>query len=77
MRNPLVLALSFIFAAAQSVTLGDQSPSRHGNRPTMPAEMEHELLTITAFCLFGWLVMLNLIIRFPDLGAVIAAYNQF
>ena len=36
-----------------------------------------ELQIIVAFCLIGLLLTLNLIFRFPDMGAVIAQYNQF
>jgi hypothetical protein len=32
---------------------------------------------IVAFCLIGLLLTLNLILRFPDFGAVIEQYNQF
>jgi hypothetical protein len=77
MSNPLVLVLLFGVAATRSLMLGLQSPSRLGNRPIIPAEIEHKLLTIATFCLFGLLVTLNLVIRFPDLGTVIAEYNQF
>jgi hypothetical protein len=36
-----------------------------------------ELPIIIAFCLLGLLLTLNLILRFPDFGAVIEQYNQF
>jgi hypothetical protein len=36
-----------------------------------------DLPTIIAFCLLGLLLTLNLILRFPDLGALIEQYNQF
>jgi len=29
------------------------------------------------FCAIGLLVTLNLILRFPELGVIIAQYNQF
>lgn len=32
---------------------------------------------VLAFSLIGLLITLNLMFRFPDLGAVIAQYNQF
>ncbi len=35
------------------------------------------LLAIVAFCLIGLLLSLNLILRFPDFGAVIEQANQF
>jgi hypothetical protein len=36
-----------------------------------------DLPMIIAFCLLGLLLTLNLILRFPDFGAVIEQYNQF
>jgi len=34
------------------------------------------LIAVVLFCAIGLLVTLNLILRFPDLGAIIAQYNQ-
>ena len=36
-----------------------------------------ELPMIVAFCLLGLLLTFSLILRYPDLGAVIEQYNQF
>jgi hypothetical protein len=36
-----------------------------------------ELLTVASLCLIGLLIALNLILRFPDFGAIIQQYNQF
>ncbi|MGA7429101.1 MAG: hypothetical protein WBQ24_18480 [Xanthobacteraceae bacterium] len=36
-----------------------------------------DLQIVAAFCLIGLLLTLNFIFRFPDMGAVIAQYNQF
>jgi len=36
-----------------------------------------DLLTVVAFCLIGFLLTLNVMLRFPDLGAIIEQYNQF
>ena len=36
-----------------------------------------DLPTIVAFCLLGLLLTLSLMLRFPDLGAVIEQYNRF
>ncbi len=36
-----------------------------------------DLPMIIAFCLLGLLLTLNLILRFPDFGALIEQYNQF
>ena len=77
MSDPLVLVLPFIFAATRSLTLVIQSPSRHGSRPIISAEKEHAFLTVVMFCLIGLLVGLGLMVRFPDLGALIEEYNQF
>ena len=76
MSDPLVLVLPFIFAATRSLTLVIQSPSRHGSRPIISAEKEHAFLTVVTFCLIGLLVG-GLMVRFPDLGALIEEYNQF
>jgi hypothetical protein len=36
-----------------------------------------ELLVIIAICTLGLLITLNVVLRFPDFGAVIEQYNQF
>jgi hypothetical protein len=36
-----------------------------------------DLLGVVAFCAIGFLLALNLMLRFPDFGAVIEQYNQF
>lgn len=36
-----------------------------------------DLHAVVAFCLIGFLLALNLILRFPDFGAVIEQFNQF
>jgi hypothetical protein len=41
------------------------------------AIMTPDLCAVVAFCLIGILLALNLILRFPDFGAVIEQYNQF
>jgi hypothetical protein len=63
------LLLPFVFAATRSLTLGVPS--------IVPAEKEYEFLTVVIFSLLGLLVALSLMVRFPDLGAVIGEYNQF
>jgi hypothetical protein len=74
MRHPLILAIACFFAA-RSLTLGIQAVGEI--RPIMSAEKERELLQIVAFCLIGLLVTFGFMVRYPDLGAVIAEYNQF
>jgi hypothetical protein len=53
----------------RSLTLGVPS--------MVSAEKEYEFLTVVIFSLLGLLATLSLMVRFPDLGAVIGAYNQF
>lgn len=36
-----------------------------------------DLQATAAFCLIGLLVTLNLMLFFPDLGVLVAQYNQF
>ncbi|HZC55460.1 MAG TPA: hypothetical protein VE396_05340 [Xanthobacteraceae bacterium] len=36
-----------------------------------------DFLAILMFCLIGILLALNLMLRFPEFGAVIEQYNQF
>ena len=77
MHHPLILVLPFVFAATRSLTLGIRSPRRSESRPIISAEAEYELLTFITFCLLGLLIALNLMVRFPEFGTVIAEYNQF
>jgi hypothetical protein len=39
--------------------------------------IDPNVLAVAAFCLIGFLLTLNFMLRFPDMGAVIAQYNQF
>jgi hypothetical protein len=41
------------------------------------AVKDPSLIAIVSFCVIGLLITLNLMLRFPDLGALIAQYNQF
>jgi hypothetical protein len=36
-----------------------------------------DFLAVVSFSMIGVLVMLNAMLRFPDLGTLIAQYNQF
>jgi hypothetical protein len=76
MSTPLVLLLLSILAAARSLALGLRSSSL-GSRPTISVEIEYEFLKPAIFFLLSSWVTLNLMMRFPGLGAVIADYNQF
>ena len=44
---------------------------------TVATLTDPDLIAIVAFCVLGLLVALNVILRFPDLGALIEQYNQF
>jgi hypothetical protein len=44
---------------------------------TVAALTDPDLIAIVAFCVLGLLVALNVILRFPDLGALIEQYNRF
>jgi len=76
MSHPLFLLLPFVLAATRSFAFGVQSPTEPGARPAMAAETEFRFLVIAILCLTGLLATLGLMIWFPDLGAVIAEYNQ-
>ena len=41
------------------------------------AAMNPDFQAVLAFCLIGFLIALNLMLRFPDFGALIEQYNQF
>jgi hypothetical protein len=36
-----------------------------------------DLATVAIFCAIGLLVVFNVVIRYPEFGAIIAQYNQF
>jgi hypothetical protein len=56
-------------------------PTSHSTNPTVrlwrQLTKEPDLQMILAFCLIGFLLALNLMLRFPDFGAIIEQYNQF
>jgi len=39
--------------------------------------IDPNLTAVVLFCAIGLLAAFNLILRFPDLGTIIAQYNQF
>lgn len=53
----------------------------HYANPTDPSWREFftdpNMHTVAAFCLIGFLLTLDLMLLFPDLGELIAQYNQF
>jgi len=44
---------------------------------TVATLTEPDFITVASFCAIGLLITLNLILRFPDFGAIIQQYNQF
>jgi hypothetical protein len=76
MRHPLFHLLQVVFAGTRSLAFGIQSESERGG-PVLQAEPEYTTLLIVISCLTGLLAIRILMIRFPDLGAVIAEFNQF
>jgi hypothetical protein len=89
MRSTLVLVLVLVPVAfaVLSATRAVQLLIGPANRRTQRTETEWsqlvmaitnpDLHAVIAFCLIGLLISLNLILRFPDFGAVIEQYNQF
>jgi uncharacterized membrane protein YdfJ with MMPL/SSD domain len=85
MRSTLVLVpVAFAVLSASHVL---QRLIRPADRRTRRTETEWsrlvtviadpDLHAVVAYCLMGLLLTLNLILRFPDLGAIIEQYNQF
>ena len=63
---------------AKSVALAKVESFRRGNRSSSEAAARRDSLhTKIALALIGCLLILNFMLRFPELGAVIAQYNQF
>ncbi|MGB6447112.1 MAG: hypothetical protein WBF47_18400 [Xanthobacteraceae bacterium] len=85
MRIALILVPALF--AALSLTLAFQSPTKPTNRRTQETQIAWsrfttaitnlDLQAVVAFCLIGFLLTLNLILRFPDIGAIAAQYSQF
>ena len=75
MRYPLLFLLSFVLVATRSIAFG--TPSKAAARRTTSADTEYQALLIIILCLIGLLVSLYLMIRFPEIGAIIAETDQF
>ena len=85
MRSTLILApvalavlsathvLQWLFKSANCRTQGTETEWSQ----LVTAIANPDLHAVVAFCLIGFLVALNLILRFPNFGAVIEQYNQF
>jgi hypothetical protein len=69
-----------IIPPAQPPTKSDGRDFKVAERPrsTIVAEnTKSDSLAVVPLCLIAFLLALNLILRFPDFGAVIEQYNQF
>jgi len=47
------------------------------SRTPLAATSTPDFQTVIAFCAIGLLVMLNVMLRFPDIGIVIEQFNKF
>jgi hypothetical protein len=73
--------------ATLSLTLALQAPLRPTGHQIQKAETvwsqlfvavtDRDLQAVVAFCLIVFLLTLNFILRFPNLGTLIEQYNQF
>jgi hypothetical protein len=50
---------------------------RRNGSGKIPPRANYDLTTIVAICIIAVLVALNVMLHWPDLGAVIAQYNHF
>ena len=58
--------------------LSDRSVKKTGQWPWVVTELKDpDLTAIALFCAIGLLATINVILLFPDLGAIIAQYNRF
>jgi hypothetical protein len=55
----------------------DRYTPASGGSPWRQVIADRGLQAVVAFSLIGLLLALNLMFRFPDIGAVIEQYNQF
>lgn len=63
-----------------TLPLRGQAPSRTTANNRDGAKnwaVDWELPLVLSFCALGLLITFNLMLRFPDLGSLIAQYNQF
>ena len=52
-------------------------PAEELRQRILSAVTNPDLQAVVAFCLIGLLLTLNVMFRFPELGAIITRYNQF
>jgi hypothetical protein len=58
-------------------TLSELRAKKSAASSWFSAAKDSDLAAVVIFCAIGLLVMFNVMLRFPDLGAIIAQYNQF
>jgi len=58
-------------------TLSDLHSKKFALRSWLSAAKNSDLAAVAIFCAIGLLVLFNVMLRFPDFGALIAQYNQF
>jgi len=58
-------------------TLSELHSKKSALRSWLSAAKNSDLAAVAIFCAIGLLVMFNVMLRFPDFGALIAQYNQF
>jgi hypothetical protein len=63
-------------SAGKSSRAGVRSRSADQRALALPA-IDQDCITIVSLFIIMVLVALNVMLRFPDLGAMIASYNQF
>jgi len=58
-------------------TLSELHSKKFALRSWLSAAKNSDLAAVAIFCAIGLLVLFNVMLRFPDFGALIAQYNQF
>ena len=78
-RLRLATTSSARFGAANPTQLRERfcTSSRATRLSVRRNSTDPDLIAVVTFCVLGLLVAFNVILRFPDLGALIEQYNQF
>jgi hypothetical protein len=78
--QPRVRKLQALAKAKSKYVHPAEKPRQPAEKPwqrILIAVTNPDLQAVVAFSLIGLLLTLNVMFRFPDLGAIIAQYNQF
>lgn len=75
-RNARTTAECALKSAAKSCRAGARSSRTGGRRFALP-DIDQDRLTIISVFIIAALAALNVMLRFPELGAVVGSYNQF